>query len=97
MYSASSALTIEPGHRGLLDNSRSAAGWKDARERARSEESLSETFDQHMAIVSAIESGDPEAAREAMRTHLLARITALSETLGVIRRRSNAEEIAARR
>lgn len=69
----------------LLDNIRSTEDWQGVRARARSEQSLKETYAQHMVIVSAIEAGDPEAAREAMRTHLLARITALSEILGAIR------------
>lgn len=69
----------------LLDNTRSTEGWQGVRERARTEQSLKETYAQHMAIVSAIEAGDPAAAREAMHIHLLARITALSETLGVFK------------
>lgn len=69
----------------LLDNIRATEDWLGARARARSEQSLKETYAQHMAIVSAIESGDSNNAREAMRIHLLARITALSESLGAIR------------
>ena len=67
----------------LLDDTRSTADWQVARTRARSNRSLQETHAQHIAIVSAIEIGDASAAREAMRTHLMARITALSEALGV--------------
>lgn len=68
----------------LLDDTRSTADWQDARTRARSDQSLQETHAQHIAIVSAIETGDATAAREAMRAHLMARITALSKALGVI-------------
>jgi GntR family transcriptional repressor for pyruvate dehydrogenase complex len=76
----------------LLDNTRSTEGWQGVRERARSERSLKETYAQHKAIVSAIEAGDPDGAREAMHTHLMARITALSETLGVFK--SPSQELA---
>lgn len=69
----------------LLDNMRSNENWQGARERARSEQSLKETYAQHKAIVSAIEAGDPVAARQAMHIHLLTRITALSEILGVFK------------
>jgi len=69
----------------LLDNTRSTENWQGVRERARSEESLKETYAQHKAIVSAIDAGDPEAARQAMHIHLLARITALSKILGVFK------------
>lgn len=68
----------------LLDDSRATEGWQDARVRARTDRSLQESHAQHIAIVSAIEAGDASAAREAMRTHLMARITALSEAQGVI-------------
>ncbi len=68
----------------LLDDSRATEGWQDARVRARTDRSLQESHAQHIAIVSAIEAGDASAAREAMRTHLMARITALSEAQGAI-------------
>lgn len=68
----------------LLDHTRSTEGWHDARVRARTDRSLQESHAQHIAIVSAIEAGDAGAAREAMRTHLMARITALSEAVGAI-------------
>lgn len=68
----------------LLDDTRATEDWQDARVRARTDRSLQESHAQHIAIVSAIEVGDAGAAREAMRTHLMARITALSEALGVI-------------
>lgn len=68
----------------LLDDSRSTEVWQDARARARTDRSLQETHAQHIAIVSAIEAGDANAAREAMRTHLMSRIVALSEALGAI-------------
>lgn len=70
----------------LLDDSRSTEGWRGARIQARTDRSLQESHDQHIAIVSAIEAGDASAAREAMRTHLMARIAALSEALGAITR-----------
>lgn len=68
----------------LLDDSRSDAEWQGARTLARSDRSLKESHQQHIAIVSAIEAGDAAAAREAMHTHLMARITALSHALGVL-------------
>ncbi len=68
----------------LLDDTRATEGWQDARVRARTDRSLQESHAQHIAIVSAIEAGDASAAREAMRTHLMARITALSEAQGAI-------------
>ncbi len=68
----------------LLDDTRATEGWQDARVRARTDQSLQESHVQHIAIVSAIEAGDAGAAREAMRTHLMARITALSEAQGAI-------------
>ncbi len=69
----------------LLDDTRATAAWQGARAQARTDRSLQESHDQHIAIVSAIESGDADAARAAMRTHLMARITALSEALGAMR------------
>ena len=69
----------------LLDDTRASEDWSNARQRARTDRSLQESHDQHVAIVSAIEAGDANAAREAMRVHLLARITAMSEVLGGIR------------
>ncbi len=66
----------------LLDDTRSSSDWHTARRRARSKQSLKESHDQHVAIVSAIEAGDANAAREAMRMHLLSRITAMSDALG---------------
>lgn len=68
----------------LLDDTRSTEDWQDARIRARTDRSLQESHAQHIAIVSAIEVGDASAARAAMRTHLMARIEALSEAMGVI-------------
>lgn len=70
----------------LLDDTRSTEGWQDARVRARTDRSLQESHAQHIAIVSAIETGDASAAREAMRAHLMARIAAMSEALGAITR-----------
>ena len=67
----------------LLDHTRSSAGWQDARTRARSDQSLQESHAQHIAIVTAIEAGDANGARNAMRQHLMARISALSEAAGV--------------
>lgn len=69
---------------GLLDDTRATESWLDARVSARTNRSLRESHAQHIAIVSAIEAGDAGAAREAMRTHLISRITALSEALGAI-------------
>lgn len=68
----------------LLDDTRATTGWQDARTKARTGRSLQESHAQHIAIVSAIEAGDANAARDAMRAHLMARIAALSEALGVI-------------
>lgn len=68
----------------LLDDTRSSEVWQDARTKARTDQSLQESHAQHIAIVSAIEAGDAHAARKAMRVHLMARIAALSEALGVI-------------
>lgn len=65
----------------LLDETRSTQDWQGLRARARTDRSLQETHDQHVTIVSAIEAGDADAARAAMRRHLLARITALSSAL----------------
>jgi GntR family transcriptional repressor for pyruvate dehydrogenase complex len=65
----------------LLDDTRSGADWQRMRQRARSGRSLQESHDQHLAIVSAIEAGDANAAREAMRLHLLSRVTAMSDAL----------------
>ena len=69
----------------LLDSTRSDAEWQGARTMARTDKSLQESHEQHVAIVSAIELGDSSAAREAMRVHLMARLTALSQALGVLR------------
>lgn len=69
----------------LLDSTRSDEGWQGARMMARSDQSLQESHDQHVAIVSAIELGDASGAREAMRAHLMSRLTALSQALGVLR------------
>lgn len=74
---------------GLLDETRTSADWQGSRIRARSERSLEDSHAQHVAIVSAIEAGDATAAREAMRVHLLDRITALSQALGVLGRDIN--------
>ncbi|KMW60387.1 Transcriptional regulator, GntR family [Candidatus Rhodobacter oscarellae] len=68
----------------LLDDTRSTADWQDARTRARSDQSLQESHEEHIAIVSAIETGDAVGARAAMRAHLMTRITALSEAMGII-------------
>lgn len=68
----------------LLDDTRATQDWQGARARARDNRSLQETHAQHMAIVSAIEAGDAAAAREAMRTHLLSRITALWQALSTM-------------
>lgn len=65
----------------LLDDTRATENWLGARARARSNRSLKESHDQHIAIVSAIEAGDADAAREAMRVHLMARVTALSQAM----------------
>ncbi len=69
----------------LLDDTRSSEDWQDARVRARTDRSLKESHAQHIAIVSAIEAGDANATREAMRQHLMSRIAALSQALGAIR------------
>lgn len=61
----------------LLDDTRASQGWQGMRARTRSESSLRETMTQHIAIVRAIEAGDANAARNAMRDHLLTRINAM--------------------
>lgn len=66
----------------LLDDSRSTQSWQGARARARTHRSLREAHAQHIQIVSAIEDGNANAARQAMRSHLEARIEALSCALG---------------
>ncbi len=68
----------------LLDDNRATEGWQDARTKARTSRSLRESHAQHVAIVSAIEAGDANAAREAMRRHLMARIASLSDAMGAI-------------
>ena len=75
----------------LLDDTRASEGWQDLRRHARSIQSLQESHAQHIAIVSAIEAGDANGAREAMRDHLMSRITALSEALGGMKRTPTAQ------
>ncbi|MEM9784931.1 MAG: FCD domain-containing protein [Pseudomonadota bacterium] len=65
----------------LLDDRRTTRDWQGMRARARSEQSLRETQAQHIAIVTAIEAGDAAAAREAMRNHLMTRMTAMFVTV----------------
>ena len=65
----------------LLDDTRATAGWRDMRPQARSVQSLQESHAQHTAIVKAIEAGDANRAREAMREHLMARLNALSRAV----------------
>ena len=68
----------------LLDDTRATQDWQGLRARARSDRSLQETHAQHISIVSAIEAGDADAARDAMRSHLMARVIAMSQALGAI-------------
>lgn len=69
----------------LLDDTRAKSGWQDVRALARSVQSLQESHAQHIAIVRAIEAGDANGARDAMRAHLMARITALSQVSGAVK------------
>ncbi len=66
----------------MLEATRQTEGWLDARARARTAVSLHETTRQHHAVIDAIAAGDCVAARQAMRTHLLTRLEALTETEG---------------
>lgn len=68
----------------LLDDTRATQDWQGLRARARTDRSLQETHEQHISIVSAIEAGDADAARDAMRSHLMSRVIAMSHALGVI-------------
>ncbi len=68
----------------LLDDSRTSQDWQGMRARTRSESSLRETMEQHIAIVRAIEAGDANAARDAMRDHLLTRINAMCEATALL-------------
>lgn len=65
----------------MLDETRASAAWQGVRARARSDRSLRESERQHMRIIDAIEAGDAEEAREAMRAHLLTRSRAMSEEM----------------
>ncbi|MBC7152772.1 MAG: FadR family transcriptional regulator [Rhizobium sp.] len=78
----------------LLDDTRASAGWQGLRARARSALSLRETERQHRAIIEAIEAGQPEAARAAMRAHLATRYRAMSAEIagGVTPTDDNAKE-----
>lgn len=62
----------------MLDETRAAPDWQGVRARARSDLSLRETEAQHERIIDAIEAGNAEEARAAMRDHLMTRIRAMS-------------------
>jgi len=65
----------------MLDETRATAAWQGMRARARSDASLRESQRQHMRIIEAIEAGDAEEARAAMRDHLMSRSRAMSDEL----------------
>jgi DNA-binding FadR family transcriptional regulator len=66
----------------MLDEIRATAAWLGVRSRARSDASLRETTFQHHRIINAIEAGRPEAARDAMRAHLMTRFAAMTAESG---------------
>ncbi|MEM8665185.1 MAG: FCD domain-containing protein, partial [Pseudomonadota bacterium] len=55
----------------LLDEVRSKARWQDERIRARSPERRARYDEQHLSIVEAIKARHADAAREAMKRHLV--------------------------
>ncbi|TNJ44449.1 FadR/GntR family transcriptional regulator [Phaeobacter sp. B1627] len=61
----------------LLDKIRSNREWIRIRARARSGPSLEVSHCEHVTIIEAIETGDPDVARTAMRDHLTTRFDAL--------------------
>lgn len=65
----------------LLDKIRRNADWVAIRARARDLASIEVSQSQHVAIIDAIELGDAEAAKKAMRHHLEARFVALRAAL----------------
>lgn len=80
----------------MLDEIRANEAWLGLRARARSEGSLRETTDQHHRIIDAIEAGQPEAARAAMRAHLLTRFEAMTAGQGAAQPEAQAAARAGR-
>lgn len=76
----------------MLDERRERMDWQGIRALARSDQSLRETKSQHVRIIGAIAEKDGESAREAMRTHLMTRLVALSDALS--RRNVSTDEAA---
>ena len=66
----------------LLEKIRSNPDWVAIRAKGRNKTSLQVTYNEHGAIIDAIEARHPENARIAMRDHLETRFQALREELG---------------
>lgn len=63
----------------MLDEIRLDSDWLTLRARVRSRASVDRTRDQHARIIDTIAAADADAARAAMKVHLLSHFTALRE------------------
>lgn len=65
----------------MIDEIRSNERWRELRSRARSVETLRVSDTEHHAVIDQIEAGQPQAAEDAMRSHLTTLATNLERIL----------------